>query len=474
MAAATHAAFGTKAHTFPLESPPASDEYHDHYRPDGSMSGTVNGQTNGNAENKTDGRPIGRTNRQTSTSSYNPRASMSYGSPAPDFQPRQRLSVVNGVAADERTFDLSPGQSHRIPNPGMHSQEAGGPRSRGHANIRTYTDDGRTRQYPRISKPVELLRSSYDVVVIGSGYGGGVAASRMARTGQSVCLLERGREKWPGEYPAGTMQAMPEVHYSGDFAPAWFEDKVVEGGDPTGMYHLIFGKGQSAIVCNGLGGTSLMNANVYMEADPDTLAMPFWPDEIRAPQALDGYYQKVREVLEPEQYPEDWPRLPKVELLRKQAEFLGWGQRWHKTFQTTRFRNGVNSCGVEMSPSALTGQDATGVNDGSKTTTLVTYLADAWNWGAEMFCECEVRYVEKAPGREGYIVYFAWHGRNRGHFKANLHGDLMWVHAKKAVFLGAGAIGTTEILLRSKAMGLAMSNRVGQEMSGNGDMLAFG
>lgn len=54
---------------------------------------------------------------------------------------------------------------------------------------------GQTR-YPRISRPVELLRHQYDVVVIGSGYGGGVAASRMARAGQSVCVLERGKERW--------------------------------------------------------------------------------------------------------------------------------------------------------------------------------------------------------------------------------------------------------------------------------------
>lgn len=50
----------------------------------------------------------------------------------------------------------------------------------------------------------------------------------------------------------------------------------------------------------------------------------------------------------------------------------------------------------------------------------------------------------------------------------------MWVHAKKAVFLGAGSIGTTEILLRSKKLGLSMSDKVGVNMSGNGDMLAFG
>jgi hypothetical protein len=212
-----------------------------------------------------------------------------------------------------------------------------------------------------------------------------------------------------------------------------------------------------------------------MEADKETLAMKAWPPEIRENvDGLDKYYKKVEEVLEPEVYPDDWPALNKMDMLKKQAEKLGMADKWKKVRQTTRFRNGPNSCGVEMSQSTLTGQDATGVNDNSKTTTLVTYLADAWNWGADMFCECEVRHIEKAKDREGFIVFFAWHGRNRGLFKANMHGDLMWVHAKKAVFLGAGAIASTEILLRSKAMGLEMSSLVGQNMSGNGDILAFG
>jgi len=186
-------------------------------------------------------------------------------------------------------------------------------------------------------------------------------------------------------------------------------------------------------------------------------------------------YHRVESVLEPKEYPDDWPEPAKMKVLKKQAEELGYGNKWKKVRQTTRFHHGPNSCGVEMSASTLTGQDVTGVNDGSKTTTLVTYLADAWNWGAEMFCECEVRYIEKAKDdRGGYLVFFAWHGRNRGHFKANLHGDLMWVRARSAVFLGAGALATPEILLRSKAMGLKMSDQVGQNMSGNGDMLAFG
>lgn len=186
-------------------------------------------------------------------------------------------------------------------------------------------------------------------------------------------------------------------------------------------------------------------------------------------------YQKVRDVLEPEPYPGDWPELKKMQVFSRQAKILGMEDRYYRVPQTTRFRPGPNRCGVDMSPSTLTGLDSTGVNDGSKTTTLVTYLADAWNWGAEMFCQCEVRHIEKVmDSRGGYLVYFAWHGHKRRLFRDNFRGDLMWVHAKKAVFLGAGAIGTTEILLRSKALGLGMSDCVGQGMSGNGDMVAFG
>ena len=71
-------------------------------------------------------------------------------------------------------------------------------------------------------------------------------------------------------------------------------------------------------------------------------------------------------------------------------------------------------------------------------------------------------------------MFFAWHGSKRRLFKKNIYNDLMWVHAKKFVFMGAGALGTTEILLRSKALGMKMSSRVGKDLSGNGDILAFG
>jgi len=53
----------------------------------------------------------------------------------------------------------------------------------------------------RIATPISDIKEHYDVIVIGSGYGGGIAASRLSRAGKRVCLLERGREIQPGEYP---------------------------------------------------------------------------------------------------------------------------------------------------------------------------------------------------------------------------------------------------------------------------------
>lgn len=161
------------------------------------------------------------------------------------------------------------------------SPNADKPPLKDQAKVKFNVHDTLHTRYPRISRPVELMQTSYDVVVIGSGYGGGVAASRMARGRQSVCLLERGKEKWPGEYPEELPDALKEVHVSGKFAPWRTKGKWTEGGDPTGLYHLVVGEGQNAFVGNGLGGTSLLNANVFLEADQQVLNMNCWPAELK-------------------------------------------------------------------------------------------------------------------------------------------------------------------------------------------------
>ena len=53
----------------------------------------------------------------------------------------------------------------------------------------------------KLSTEKSALKSHYEAVVVGSGYGAGIAASRLSRMGQKVCVLERGPERVPGEFP---------------------------------------------------------------------------------------------------------------------------------------------------------------------------------------------------------------------------------------------------------------------------------
>jgi hypothetical protein len=97
---------------------------------------------------------------------------------------------------DQNNTQDSARMSYAVPTNGILTSQPGGPRSGQGAKLTKYSYGRTAQNFPRISRPVELLRPEYDVVVIGSGYGGGTAASRMARGRQSVCVLELGKERW--------------------------------------------------------------------------------------------------------------------------------------------------------------------------------------------------------------------------------------------------------------------------------------
>src|SRR5580693_8692192 len=154
---------------------------------------------------------------------------------------------------------------------------------------------------PRISLPVERIQNHYTVVVIGSGYGGAIAASRMARAGRKVCLLERGKELQPGEYPNTPDEAARELQTD---AP---EGRI---GSATGLFDFRVNEDINVVLGCGLGGTSLINANVGLRAEPRVFQDPAWPADFRQDSDLvEKSYEHAEKVLNPQPVPNDFPRL---------------------------------------------------------------------------------------------------------------------------------------------------------------------
>ena len=292
---------------------------------------------------------------------------------------------------------------------------------------------------------------------MGSGYGGAIAASRMARAGRRVCLLERGKELQPGEYPDAMTEALAELQV---------DSKEGHLGKSTALYDFRRNQDMNVFQGCGLGGTSLVNANVALPAEDRVFDDERWPEPLRdRPSALDDGYRRAREMLRPAPFPDEFPELKKLEALKIAGAYLKGD--FYRPPITVNYREGVNHVGVYQPACPLVGDCVTGCNYGAKNTTLMNYLPDARNHGAEIYTEVSVRRLERRD--EGWLVHYDVLDAGRERFEAPelfLRADV--------VILGAGSLGSTEILLRSAEQGLPLSEHVGERFTGNGDVLGFG
>ena len=299
------------------------------------------------------------------------------------------------------------------------------------------------------------MKNSYDVVVIGSGFGGAITACRLAEAGFDVCILERGKQYEKGEFPRDFKR--PED---------WFWNDKLKGFH--GFSDFRFYRDIGVLVGSGVGGTSLIYANVHLRA-PQEVFEKGWPAAINR-QVLDPYYDRVAQMLNISPLPEHM-KLPKTEAMHKAAEMIGKGDDWEKPDlaicwgEEGKEKQDPYDLSIDAAQTGCqhTGECAIGCNILSKNTLDLNYIPLAIKNGAECFPLHQVSKI--APAQEGYRVYYKDLGQQK-------EGSV----AGKAVILAAGALGSTELFLRCKNQYETLpgiSQKLGQNFSGNGDFLAF-
>ncbi len=317
-----------------------------------------------------------------------------------------------------------------------------------------------------LALPKSQLLARYDAVVIGSGYGGGIAAARLARAGKRVCVLERGRQFLPQDFPTTAREALLQVQVQ--------RPSSGRGGarrSPLGLFEVRTHADVHALVGCGLGGTSLINAGVFLEPDRRVWDDRIWPAALRddaAGRALG--FARARAVLGPSPWPAEgaFPPSRKATSLRQVGDACG--ARYRDVPILAHFEPPrTTENGVDERPCNGCGNCVSGCTRGAKRTVDRTYLADACGHGAHVFTETEVHHVARGGGGVWAV-----------HFRPvvpDIEDGLPFPFVlADTVVVAAGVFGTAEILLRSRDLGLPLSAALGTQFSANGNLvgLAFG
>jgi cholesterol oxidase len=305
----------------------------------------------------------------------------------------------------------------------------------------------------RLASSLDRLEPRYDAVVVGSGYGGGVAASRLARMGKRVAVLERGREFVTGEFPSRFPDLRAEMQLVG---------RNVRLGPPTGLYDIRFGPDMHVLVGCGLGGGSLINAGVALRPDPRVFRDPVWPGQIVQDGLIEEGYARAERWVRPARDPAAATQT-KYKALAGASGALGRAPVAAPV--VVSFEDCLNPAGIAQPACTRCGDCCGGCNVGAKNTVALTYLPDAARHGADIFTHVRVRHVRKDRD-----------GRWQVHFERldGVGSEAPSAVTADMVVLAAGTLGSTEMLLRSREQGLELSDRLGERFSANGDIIAFG
>jgi cholesterol oxidase len=320
-----------------------------------------------------------------------------------------------------------------------------------------------------------------DAVVIGSGFGGAVTAYRLAESGLSVILLERGQAYPPDSFPR-TPAEMSRAFW-----------------DPAAGLHGMFDvwrfSGCDSVVSSGLGGGSLIYANVLLRKDEhwfvqdDPLphgGFESWPV---TRSDLDPHYDEVERMLGATPYPLEvapYAATRKTRAMQDAAAELGLP--WQLPPLAVSFAPAPGAApgpglpivdppygnlhGRQRTTCRLCGECDIGCNIGAKNSLDYNYLSAARHHGADLRTAHEVRAIRPRPA-SGYEVDYIRHEPSGESGPGGAAAPPAGTIVCERLVLAAGTYGTSYLLLRNRAQFPGLSSALGTRFSGNGDVLTF-
>lgn len=279
-----------------------------------------------------------------------------------------------------------------------------------------------------------------DVLVVGSGFGGSVAALRASQAGRSVLVAEMGRRISPQDMHAGGARATrllwePALGLHGYFRQKMLRHVTVVGGI-------------------GVGGGSLVYAAVLLRPDAATLAAPGWTSVgVDWHAELDTHFDTAGAMMQRQTNPH---RGIQDAWLQQAAERLGVGETYGATPQ-----------GIDFDQCLQCGQCITGCPFGAKKSMDLTYLRQAEELGTRIRPTTKVEILVPL-GDDGRL---GWKAVVRDPLNPREVGSIV----VREVVLAAGVLGTTELLLASRDRWRTMpdlSPRLGDHVRTNSEAFA--